>query len=125
MKRFVGSLLLACSLVVLGSGDPAEADVGFRCESGRLVYTGDHMYDVRAKCGDPDLVSQRIAKRKVSRKILRWVDGVAEQVEEEREIDVLIDEWVYDLGPERFIRIVAFENNHVTCVNTGGYGSKR
>jgi hypothetical protein len=124
MKRFPGMLALSVTCA-LWAGAPAGADSGFRCESGRLVYTGDHMYEVRKKCGDPDMVTQRLEKRKVTQKIWRWTAGVAEEIEEEREVEVLIDEWVFDLGPERFIRIVSFEDSRVTCVNTGNYGSKR
>ena len=114
--------LVACSLLASAA---AGADSGFRCESGRLIFTGDHMYEVRQKCGDPDMVTQRLEKRKVTQKVRRWIAGVAEEVDEEREVDVLIDEWVFDLGPQRFIRIVSFEDSRVTCVNTGNYGSKR
>ena len=125
MKRFVGLLVLSFACAAFAAAHPASADSAFRCESGRLVSTGDHMYDVRKKCGDPDMVTQRVDKRKVSHKVLRWVAGAAEEVEEEREIEVLVDEWVFDLGPTRFIRIVSFEDSRVTCVNTGNYGSKR
>src|SRR3954463_13932395 len=111
MKQLAGllALLVVCSSF---AGTPtARADSGFRCESGRLVYTGDHMYEVRKKCGDPDMVTQRLEKRKVTQKVRRWVGGVAEEFDEEREVDILVDEWVFDFGPERFIRIVSFEDN--------------
>jgi hypothetical protein len=129
MKRFPGLLalvivcLVLCGLAVRET--PARGDSGFRCESGRLVFTGDHMYEVRKKCGDPDMVTQRLEKRKVTQKVRRWIGGVAEEVDEEREVEIPIDEWVFDLGPERFIRIVSFEDSRVTCVNTGDYGKKR
>jgi hypothetical protein len=125
MKRFAGLLVLSLAAVAIAGGGAVRADSAFRCESGRLVDTGDHMYDVRNKCGEPDMVTQRVDKRKVKHKVVRWVQGAAEEVEEEREVEVLIDEWVYDLGPQRFIRIVSFEDDHVTRVGTGSRGSRR
>jgi hypothetical protein len=130
MKRCLPALsalaaVLVALLVALAPPTAARADGALRCESGRLVTAGDHMYDVRNKCGDPDMVSQRVDRRRIKHTLRRWVHGKAEELEEEREIEVLVDEWVYDLGPERFVRIVSFEDNRVTCVGTGNYGTKR
>jgi hypothetical protein len=104
---------------------PARADEGFRCGTGRLVSAGDHMYDVRNKCGEPDAASQRVEKRKVKHKVIRWVQGAAEEVTEEREIEVPVDEWIYDLGSRRFTRFVIFENDRVRSVITGAYGTRK
>jgi hypothetical protein len=113
----------------LGSGAPApgeaQAETGFRCDSGRLVSAGDHMLEVRDKCGEPDFADQRVEKRKVKYKVRRWIGGVAEEISEEREVEVVIDEWTYDLGPERFMRHVAFEDSRVVVVRTGKRGAKR
>jgi hypothetical protein len=46
-----------------------------------------------------------------------------EEVSEEQVVQVPVDEWTYDLGPERFIRFVDFENQRVVRVTTGGYGT--
>jgi hypothetical protein len=102
---------------------PAVADEGFRCGR-RVVSTGDHMLEVRKRCGDPDFVAQRTDKRKVKVKVRRWVEDHVEEVSEEQVVEVLVDEWTYDLGPRRFIRFVMFENNRVIGVTTGGYGAK-
>jgi hypothetical protein len=119
-------LLLGSPVLLPATAGPAAADdSGFRCESGRLVSRGDHMAEVRHKCGDPQFVIQRTEKRRVKHKIVRWVAGAAEEVSEEREVEVPIDEWTYDLGPERFIRFVAFEDGRVIGVRTGGYGTKK
>jgi hypothetical protein len=116
--------LLILSFTLLAGSSPASAD-GFRCDSGLLVHGGDHMYEVTKKCGDPDAVGQRTEKRKVSQKVRRWSHGEMEEIEEEREVEVMIDEWIYDLGPQRRIRIVNFENSRVTCVHSGGWGTKK
>jgi hypothetical protein len=116
---------LAGGLLALPGAVSADSVSGFRCESGRLVDRGDHMVEVRKKCGDPDFASQRTERRKVKQKVVRWVDGVAEEVSEEREVEIPLDEWVYDLGPERFVRYVVFEDGRVVRIFTGDYGSKR
>ena len=80
---------------------PARADDGFRCGNGRLVSVGDGMKQVRDRVGN-----------------------VEESVVEEREVDVLLDEWTYDLGPGAFIRYVTFESGRVIGIATGDYGRK-
>jgi hypothetical protein len=122
MKR----LLLCLSLALTAAAaTPARADGGFRCPSGRLIDAGDHMVDVRKKCGDPDEVIQRTEKRKVKVKVRTWISRTEqEEVTEEREVEVLIDEWTYDFGSDRFVRFVAFENARVVGVTTGGYGRR-
>jgi hypothetical protein len=118
------SLVLLPLLWVLGGPTVVHADSGFRCKSGRLVSIGDRMYDVRDRCGQPDAISQRIEKRKVKHRITRRIGNIEESVIEEREIEVPIDEWTYDMGPYSFIRYVLFENGLVIDVATGDYGSK-
>jgi hypothetical protein len=110
-------------LVAVLNHPAAAADDGFRCGK-YLVGEGDHMLEVRKKCGEPDFVSQRTEKRKVKAKVLRWVDGQLIEVGEEQTVEVLIDEWTYDLGPRRFVRFVDFENSRVARVTTGDYGTR-
>jgi Protein of unknown function (DUF2845) len=124
--RFFLSLAIAAptALAVILLAGPARAGDGFRCGTGRLVSTGDHMVEVRKKCGDPDFVDQRVEKRKVKVKARRWVVDHEEEVSEEQEVDVVVDEWTYDLGARRFIRFVDFENARVVRVTTGEYGAR-
>jgi hypothetical protein len=100
------------------------ADEGFRCPTGRLVSLGDRMGDVLERCGEPDAVIQRIEKRKVKHKITRRIGNLEESIIEEQEIEIPIDEWMYDMGRHAFTRYVVFENNQVVNVTTGKYGSK-
>jgi len=124
-SRYRFFLLVAAPAVLVASlaARPARAD-GFRCSSGRLVSEGDHMLEVRKKCGEPDFVTQRVDKRKVKIKVKRWVVDHEEDDSEEQTVEVLVDEWTYDLGPRRFLRFVDFENARVTRVTTGGYGTE-
>jgi len=102
----------------------AHADSAFRCKTGRLVSVGDRMPEVHNRCGEPDLVSSRVERRKVKHRYTRWVGNVQESVIEEEEIEVPLDEWTYDLGPNAFVRYVLFENGRVIDVASGDYGRK-
>jgi len=113
--------LLSLILAVTGSLS-AHADNGFRCKTGRLVSLGDRMPDVHNRCGDPDSTSTRMEKRKVKHKYTRWVGNVQESVIEEEEVEIPLDEWTYDLGPNAFVRYVLFEDGRVIDVATGDYG---
>jgi hypothetical protein len=118
------SLVPAFVLAVLMVPAVATADGGFRCATGRLVSVGDRMSQVRARCGEPDAIHQRIERRRIKYYVTRWVDNVAQTYVEEREVEVPIDEWTYDLGRESFVRYVLFDAGQVVDVATGGYGSK-
>jgi hypothetical protein len=102
------------------------AEEGFRCGTGRLVSVGDHLLDVRKKCGDPDYAGQRIEKRKLRQKVRQNNGaGYSEEVMEEREVEILLDEWIYDMGPRKFTRTALFENGRVVQTSTGDYGTRR
>jgi hypothetical protein len=118
------ALAIAFALPLTGPV-PARAEEGFRCASGRLVSVGDHLVDVRNKCGDPDYVGQRVEKRKLREKVRRGGAGYSDEVMEEREVEILLDEWIYDLGPKKFTRTALFENGRVVQTSTGDYGGKR
>jgi Protein of unknown function (DUF2845) len=119
------ALVVAFALPLTGPA-PAGAEEGFRCASGRLVSVGDHLVDVRNKCGDPDYVGQRVEKRKLREKVRRQGEaGYSDEVMEEREVEILLDEWIYDLGPKKFMRTALFENGRVVQTGTGEYGKRR
>jgi len=121
-----GTMRIALALLLLLAtlAEPALADSGFRCRTGRLVSVGDRMNDVLDRCGEPDGVVERIEKRKVKHRITRRVGNVEESVTEEEEIDIPITEWTYDMGPRAFTRYVIFEASAVISVATGEYGRR-
>ncbi len=121
MRISLSFLLLAITLAI-----PATpwADSGFRCPTGRLVSVGDRSDEVLDRCGEPDAVIQRIEKRKVKHKVTRHIGNLEESIIEEEEIEVPIDEWMYDMGRYALTRYVVFENNQVVNVTTGKYGNK-
>ncbi len=85
---------------------------------------GDRSYAVKNRCGAPDDISTRVEHRKVRVKVGRWINGTLVNVMEEREVEIPIEEWTYDMGPTAFIRYVVFESGVVVDVKTGGYGRK-
>jgi hypothetical protein len=39
-------------------------------------------------------------------------------------VEVVVEEWTYDFGNNRFIHFVNFEDGRFTTVRRGGYGKK-
>lgn len=104
---------------------PAYADM--RCGS-RLISRGDSLYDVRSLCGVPDAAQQRVeyrtARRVVQGPCFRQQNQLVCSHVEERSVEVVIDEWTYDIGSNRFIRTLTFEQGRLRDVATGRYGQK-
>jgi hypothetical protein len=79
--------------------------------SEQLVSVGDAKSDVIVKCGEP-----------------AWKDIRQEEFREKidagqvRKTFVTIEEWTYNLGPNRFVRIFTFRNGKLVDIKTGGYG---
>ena len=80
----------------------------------------------------PGIISVGKSKSQV---ILKWGQPTyTEQHQEERSIygsqgkvlqqTVTIERLTYDLGPDRFIRILTFENGKLTDIRSGGYGKR-
>jgi len=115
-------VLAAVALLVAG---PAEA---FRCGS-RLVSRGDPQAKVRNFCGDPVAVQERVIYRSgptrapITSGLPPGVGDRDEVVAYDRSlVEVVIEEWTYNLGPRKLMRLVRFENGFVAEVKTLGYG---
>ena len=109
MKRIAAVLVLgflACS--------PAFA---FRCGS-KLVTEGDWGSEVAAKCGEPADVVQM---RSVYRRPVIWSNGRPYFIGDDF-LEVPVEAWVYNLGPNKLMRRVRFENGLVAEIETLGYG---
>lgn len=127
--RRLPPLLLATSAMLL-----AEPALAFRCK-GKIVSEGDPQAKVLKFCGEPVSVQQRtiyrggVPRSGVNRTVTPGSDivGVSSRREEllihDRSlVEVLIEEWTYNLGPHRLMRVVRFENGLVTEVDLLGYG---
>jgi hypothetical protein len=111
------TLLLALSLCLGGAlyAGGAHADT-LRCGN-KLVATGDTTYDVRGRCGDPAFATRRVEYRTVS--------GFAPGVGASRTFEVVIDEWTYDFGPQKFVQHLIFEQGYLVRVISGHRGQKK
>lgn len=122
------SCLVAVAACLLSVVTEVAATDGMRCGQ-RLVSKGDTLYSVRAVCGEPDAADRRVVTRSERRRVrgpcFKGEDGKLRcERSEEVLVDVVIDEWTYDFGAQRFIRYLTFENGALSRVVTGGYGYK-
>ena len=118
---------LATLMAVLASGSiagDAQAFSGFRCGTGRLVEEGDRPPEVQNRCGDPDTADTREEHRTLRKTVWTYVDGVPIGKEIEYTVSVMIDEWTYDLGPNRFVRHLIFEDGRLIRVWTADRGHR-
>lgn len=114
---------LALSLFTLSE---AQAD-SMRCGS-KLVASGDSMYLVESKCGAPVDKQHRTEMRTEN----IWVAAPCRVPGQsncgqmlQRTVEVAIDEWIFDFGPQRFTQRVTFEQGRLVAVVAGDYGVKQ
>ena len=77
----------------------------------RIISTGETKGEVLAKCGEPFYRTS-------------YNEELREQFDEihSRRVVVTVEEWTYNFGPQRFLRIITFRNGKVIDVRTGAYG---
>lgn len=87
----------------------ARPPTGRQCNFG-VLSLGTTSLEVRAQCGQPDQAAQRF-------------ETVTEKLDSgRREITVSVDEWTYNLGPSRFMRVLLFRNGELVDIHTGDKG---
>jgi hypothetical protein len=87
-----------------------------RCGN-KLVVSGDTLYDVKMRCGEPAFATRRTELRSVS----GWGPGAGAT----RTIEVVIDEWTYDFGPQKFVQYLTFEQGRLVYVVAGHRGERK
>ena len=126
MRAASKTLAAALSLAAVASSSSARAD-SLSCQ-GRIVSTGDSRYQVKAVCGEPDDVVQRVEYRTVRGRVAgpctRSGGKVVCSDTREQVVEVVIDEWTYDFGRNRFIEYLTFEQGKLVAVRAGSYGHK-
>lgn len=94
----------------------------------RIASSGDTRYEVKAICGEPDEAVQRVEYRTLRGRVVgpcvREGSKVRCSRTEETVVEVVIDEWTYDFGRNRFIQYVTFEQGRLVSVRSGSYGHK-
>jgi hypothetical protein len=75
---------------------------------------------VLAICGDPS----HVEKSSIFRSASVWVAGEANQVGVTRsaQIEVPVEVWLYNLGPDRLMERLRFEDGIVVRIETLGFG---
>jgi hypothetical protein len=115
-------------IATLAGGLLATTSAGadsFSCNN-RIASSGDTTYEVRAICGAPDAAARHVEFRTVR---IPAACGVRDRHGRclgyvEHTVEVIIDEWTYDFGRNRFIQYVMFEQGRLVRVSSGGYGHK-
>jgi hypothetical protein len=82
------------------------------------VSEGDTRSEVAAKCGEPDDV---VNLRSVFRRPVIWERGRPYYIGEDV-IEVPVENWIYNLGPNKLMRKLTFEGGVLAEIETLGYG---
>ncbi len=113
-SRQVGVLLAL--LAGLFAAWPGPAQAAFRCGS-RLISEGDTPGAVRTLCGPPTEVHHE----RIRRPPIIWRNGHPLRIPGD-DMDIPVEIWIYNLGPNQLMRRIRFEDHVVTELDTLGYG---
>lgn len=100
-------------LISISSGDYGfdERHPSIKPCDGDEISKGLTQYEVLQRCGEPFFKDTRQEEQ------LRNVDRHTKRLTINR-----VDEWTYNFGPTRFLRILKFENGKLTDIETGDRG---
>lgn len=122
MARLPIALLLLLVSMLL---QPAHA---FRCGN-RIVAEGDDVAHVARICGEPTTVRQwsEVRVRPVFLHQRHHQSGGWRHTRYRHPVslpvEIFVEQWIYDLGARRFMRILRFENGRLVDIDTTRYGS--
>ena len=105
------------AIVVLGLLAASPAFASMRCGS-KIIDEGVTRSEVAAKCGEP---AEVVTLRSAFRRPVIWTNGRPYFVGEDV-IEVPIEAWIYNFGPNKLMRRVVFEAGVVVDIETLGYG---
>ncbi len=91
-------------------GYPAGTEPVQRDCSEQIVSVGDSKFDVLARCGEPTAKDTHVEE----------VRGTPD--DPNRKVYVTVEEWTYNLGPTRLMRILTFRNSKLSDIRSAGYG---
>jgi hypothetical protein len=101
-------LLIALAIIALIPG--VGMSLEYRCE-GKIISVGDTSGELIAKCGEPDW------KQSSTEEIITTIDK-----DTTKKILIAVEEWTYNLGPDRFMRIFKLKDGRVVEMRIGDYG---
>jgi len=107
---------------------PAQA-MAMRCGT-HIITRGDTQAKVLRYCGEPTQTSSRYITRGARHSALIRQPGATgdisltsvERVDYYLSEEVLVEDWVFNFGPNKLMRRVIFENGEVVEVDTLDYG---
>ena len=94
------------------------------CRCGKdLVSIGDTKVIVKAKCGKPDSIDREELEVYTKRK----KDGQIQEDTDDKEVTLtkytkVIETWTYNMGANRLIRYLNFQNGELIKIETGEKG---
>jgi hypothetical protein len=115
------SYILTVTLLLAATSNVLASD--FSCGS-KIITIWDYKYDVLRKCGEPSHVEvwEKVRiKGDFGFRLLEPEMGLHRGPLFVKEL-VTVEEWEYNLGPNRFIRYLRFENGRLTRITVGDYG---
>lgn len=84
--------------------------LGFVCNN-NVISLGFSKAEVIIKCGDPS-----------------WTNSSSQYIIDnaytpfETRMSIVTEQWIYNLGPNRFVRILGFQNSRLINIDEGDYG---
>jgi hypothetical protein len=120
-KRLQGISLLLSIICILLLQSNVEADSYMRCQ-GRLVSIGDTKAEVLDKCDDPD--NQDQWEENHNSTISQIYDYKTERYIAPKRIiqPIQMELWTYNMGANKFIRYLYFQNGELIKIETGERG---
>lgn len=94
------------------------ADRALRCRN-RLVYIGDLKAEVLSKCGKPDHIEKWEEHPNGYTSKIYDYEKERYQLPERIKGPILVERWTYNLGPNRFIRYLFFQNGTLYKIEQG------
>lgn len=113
----VGTMRRTAFILLLGLLAASPSFAAFRCGN-HLVSEGDTRSKVASRCGEPDDI---INQRSVFRRPVIWERGRPYYIGEDV-IEVPVENWIYNLGPNKLMRRLRFEGGVLAEIETLGYG---
>ncbi|MDC8769970.1 DUF2845 domain-containing protein [Roseateles albus] len=119
--------VLVAAILALSLFTHAPSAWAFRCNS-YIIDAGLHKAEVLKKCGPPSTRDVRLERRIIrvreyQQATTRQAGAIGNSVEVEREIQVSIEEWVYNFGPQQFMQLLIFEDGRLKSVQDLDYGN--
>lgn len=84
----------------------------------KLIVEGVTRSEVATKCGEP---AEVITQRSVFHRPVMWANGRPYFIGEDF-IEIPVETWIYNFGPNKLMRSVRFEGGFVVEIETLGYG---